>query len=556
MKYFPLLIMTLLVHLAQAQLPVESLSPRLKYHVYYLADDSLQGRQTGSVGEQKAANYLIKNFMELGLQPAGDKGNWRQAFTFTGRQEFGKENSLQIDGKKQKWLTAWFTLPQSATGLVKGDLVKVGFGITNKELGHDDYASQKDLAGKILLVQLNSPDGNNPHGKFGADAQIDRKLRLAAEKGAIGVIFYPGSAEDVLPADQLDRRSQQLDLPAVCLRWDAWQALLSTDLKSATLQTQIIRHQITGNNVVAYLDRGAPYTIVYGAHYDHLGMAEYGSSLHAGAPAIHNGADDNASGTAGLIELARYFSKQPKAKYNYLFMAFSGEELGLLGSAYFAKNPTVDLSKVAAMLNMDMIGRLDPTTKQIGVNGVGTSPVWRALADSLAYGLKPKTTEAGTGASDHTSFYLQDIPVLHYFTGTHGDYHKPSDDADKINYDGMAEVVNYIIRMSNALETGEKLAFVKTSDADSRSAPRFKVTLGIMPDYFYEGRGIKVDGVTAGRPADKAGVLKGDLLLELGDYELADMQAYMQALAAFNKGNSTKIKLIRGTETLELNLTF
>jgi hypothetical protein len=440
--------------------------------------------------------------------------------------------------------------------LVKGDLVKVGFGITNKELGHDDYASQKDLAGKILLVQLNSPDGNNPHGKFGADAQIDRKLRLAAEKGAIGVIFYPGSAEDVLPVDQLDRRSQQLDLPAVCLRWDAWQALLSTDLKSATFQTQIIRHQITGNNVVAYLDRGAPYTIVYGAHYDHLGMAEYGSSLHAGAPAIHNGADDNASGTAGLIELARYFSKQPKAKYNYLFMAFSGEELGLLGSAYFAKNPTVDLSKVAAMLNMDMIGRLDPTTKQIGVNGVGTSPVWRALADSLAYGLKPKTTEAGTGASDHTSFYLQDIPVLHYFTGTHGDYHKPSDDADKINYDGMAEVVNYIIRMSNALETGEKLAFIKTSDADSRSAPRFKVTLGIMPDYFYEGRGIKVDGVTAGRPADKAGVLKGDLLLELGDYELADMQAYMQALAAFNKGNSTKIKLIRGTETLELNLTF
>ena len=556
MKYFPLLIMTLLVHLAQAQLPVESLSPRLKYHVYYLADDSLQGRQTGSVGEQKAANYLIKNFMELGLQPAGDKGNWRQAFTFTGRQEFGKENSLQIDGKKQKWLTAWFTLPQSATGLVKGDLVKVGFGITNKELGHDDYASQKDLAGKILLVQLNSPDGNNPHGKFGADAQIDRKLRLAAEKGAIGVIFYPGSAEDVLPADQLDRRSQQLDLPAVCLRWDAWQALLSTDLKNATFQTQIIRHQITGNNVVAYLDRGAPYTIVYGAHYDHLGMAEYGSSLHAGAPAIHNGADDNASGTAGLIELARYFSKQPKAKYNYLFMAFSGEELGLLGSAYFAKNPTVDLSKVAAMLNMDMIGRLDPTTKQIGVNGVGTSPVWRALTDSLAYGLKPKTTEAGTGASDNTSFYLQDIPVLHYFTGTHGDYHKPSDDADKINYDGMAEVVNYIIRMSNALETGEKLAFIKTSDADSRSAPRFKVTLGIMPDYFYEGRGIKVDGVTAGRPADKAGVLKGDLLLELGDYELADMQAYMQALAAFNKGNSTKIKLIRGTETLELNLTF
>lgn len=557
MKALPLLLAVFgMLSTAKAQIPVQSLAPRLQYQVFYLADDSLQGRQTGSVGEQKAANYLIQQFKTLGLQPAGDQGSWKQAFTFTGKQEFGKANELLLDGKKQRWLTHWFTLPLSGSGQVQAEVVDLGFGISNAALGHDDYADKKNLEGKIFLIRLNSPDGNNPHGKFGADAALDRKIKLAASHGAKAVVFYPSSAEDVLPADQLDRRTQQLELPAVCLRWEAWQGFQEKGIKTISLKTQILRHTITGNNVVAYLDRGAPYTVVFGAHYDHLGLGEYGSSLHAGEPAIHNGADDNASGTAGLIELARYFSEQKQSKYNYLFMAFSGEELGLLGSAYFAKNPTMPLEKVAAMLNMDMIGRLDSSTRQLGVNGVGTSTIWKSLADSLAFGLAIKTTESGTGASDHTSFYLQDIPVLHFFTGTHGDYHKPSDDAHKLNYGGMAEVVNYIIRMTNALETGEKLPFVKTSDADSRSAPRFKVTLGIMPDYFYEGRGIKVDGVTAGRPASQAGVQKGDLLLQLGDYELADMQAYMQALAAFNKGDQTELKLMRDQEIVTLQLKF
>lgn len=503
-----------------------------------------------------AARYLIQQFSAMGLTPAGDDGSWLQGFRFTASQEYGPSNALELDGKKQSWLTAWFTLPLSGTGKQTAPVVQLGYGITNKELSHDDYAGRSDLAGKIFLIQLNSPDGNNPHGKFGADAQLDRKMKLAAEHGALGVIFYPGSAEDALPPDQLDRRTQQLELPAVCLRWSTWEQFQKAGVKTASLQTEIVRNQVTGHNVIAFADKGAAHTLVFGAHYDHLGWGEYGSSLHAGEPAIHNGADDNASGTAGLIELARYFSAQTNSAYNYLFMGFSGEELGLLGSAYFAKNPTVSLATVAGMINMDMIGRLDSTALQIGVNGVGTSPSWRPLLDSLKQDLKLKTTESGTGASDHTSFYLQDIPVLHFFTGTHSDYHKPSDKADKINYDGMAEVVNYIIRVANAVEGPQKLAFSKTTDADSRSAPRFKVTLGIMPDYFYEGRGIKVDGVTAGRPADKAGVQKGDLLLELGDYDIADMQAYMRALAAFNKGDTTKVKLIRGQETLELDLSF
>lgn len=539
-----------------AQIPTEALSSRLRYHVFYLADDSLAGRQTGSKGEHMAAAYLIKEFNEIGLQPAGDGGTWKQAFSFTGKQEFGKGNKLQIGRKKVIYGSNFFTLPQSGSAKVQGNLVDVGFGISNEALKHDDYAGKADLTGKIFLIQLNSPDGNNPHGAFGADASIEKKLKLAKEKGAVGVVFYPSNEKDALPDERLDRRTQQQTLPAVCLRWPSVNVLKKNMGKKVQLETQIIKHLVTGNNVIGYLDKGAKYTVVIGAHYDHLGHAEYGSSLHAGDPEIHNGADDNASGTAALIELARHFSKSNFSLYNFLFMGFSGEELGLLGSAYFAKNPTIPLESVAAMLNMDMVGKLDSQSRQLGVLGIGTSPVWSDLVASKADNLKIKTSASGTGASDHTSFYLKDIPVLHFFTGTHSDYHKPTDDAQKLNYQGMADVVNYIIRVIQGMDSGDKLVFSKTNDEDNRSAPRFKVTLGIMPDYFYEGRGIKVDGVTARRAADKAGVKQGDLLLEMGDFELADMQAYMRALASFEKGQKTTLKLIRGSEKLELSLEF
>jgi len=444
---------------------------------------------------------------------------------------------------------------------VKAKLQDVSYGISAPDLGHDDYAGQQNLTGKIALIRLNSPDGNNPHGKFGPHSPPARKIRLAFEKGALAVVFYPGSDEDVLPTGKPDRRTQSADIPAVCLTREAYLRLKPATGMPVQLHTGVEAMQVIGHNVVAFLDNRAAHTVVVGAHYDHLGDGTWGGSLQrdGNEPAIHNGADDNASGTAGLIELARYFisTPNPAAKgFNYLFMAFSGEELGLLGSAYFARNPTYPLKQVAVMINLDMIGRLDSQSRSIGVYGVGTSPIWRIRVDSLAGDLKPKTHESGSGASDHTSFYLQDIPVLHLFTGTHTDYHKPSDDAGKINYQGMAEVVNYVVRLVESIPAGEKPAFVRTTDSDRSSAPSFKVTLGIMPDYFYEGRGVRIDGVTPNRPAGRAGMLRGDLLLEMGSYETADMDAYMKALGAFSKGQTITARIMRGDQILELPVTF
>jgi hypothetical protein len=309
---------------------------------------------------------------------------------------------------------------------------------------------------------------------------------------------------------------------------------------------------ITGRNVVGFLDKKADKTIVIGAHFDHLGMGGSGS-LHRGDSAIHNGADDNASGTAALLALAKILTHEELSS-NVLFIAFSGEENGLWGSNYFVKNPTIDLASVNYMVNMDMVGRLNEE-KSLAVYGVGTSPSFPSILDPInSDSLKIVTTESGVGPSDHTSFYLQDLPVLHFFTGQHEDYHKPTDDSDKINYEGLVKVVRYISRVIDQLDSEPKLAFTKTKD--SSDSPRFTVSMGVVPDYMYDGKGMRVDGVSEGKPAQAAGLLKGDVVVQLGDSTIYDMMSYMRALSAFQKGDSTKVVIERSGQKVEALVKF
>ncbi len=315
----------------------------------------------------------------------------------------------------------------------------------------------------------------------------------------------------------------------------------------------------TAHNAVAYLDNKADKTIIIGAHFDHLGLGENGSSLDANPKGkIHNGADDNASGVAGVLELARYFSKNKiSEKSNFLFICFSGEELGLYGSKYFTEHPSIDLTRVNYMINMDMIGRLNPTTKSISVSGSGTSPVWETtLKNMTGTQLTIKTDSAGVGPSDHTSFYLKNIPVLHFFTGSHSDYHKPSDDWDKINYAGEKEVLDLIIAVIEKLDTEPQLAFLPTKNKSMSSSRSFKVTMGVMPSYTSDVAGLLVDGATDGKPAQKAGIQTGDIITKIGDFEIKDIQTYMDALGKFEKGQTVPVKIKRKSEELTLNVTF
>lgn len=312
------------------------------------------------------------------------------------------------------------------------------------------------------------------------------------------------------------------------------------------------------SNIIGFLDNRSGTTIVIGAHYDHLGTDGQGTSLDANPQnRIHNGADDNASGVAGVIELARYFSTNRRTENNnFLFICFSGEELGLLGSKHFTEHPTVDLRTVNFMINLDMVGRLNEQTKDLFISGTGTSPVWEPLIKKVKTELEIKTDSSGTGPSDHTSFYLKDIPVLHFFTGSHPDYHKPSDDIDKLNIEGQIQVLNVIIDMVENLDKRERIAFLQTRNRMQVSRASFKVTLGIMPDYSNEATGLKVDGVIEGKPAHIAGIKTGDIIMRLGDYPVKDIYAYMDALGKFEKGQTILVRIKRGNEEKDVQLTF
>ena len=312
-------------------------------------------------------------------------------------------------------------------------------------------------------------------------------------------------------------------------------------------------------NVIGLIDNKAKNTIIIGAHYDHLGLGNEGGSLDANPQdKIHNGADDNASGTAGVIELARFFQNNKiKENNNFIFICFSGEELGLFGSKYFIEHPTEDTARITYMINMDMIGRLDSATRSVSVSGTGTSPVWEGLLKQLSGStLSIKTDSAGMGPSDHSSFYLKRIPALHFFTGSHSDYHKPSDDADKINYAGEADVLNFIIRLIDQLDAQPKLAFLTTKNKSMGMARSFKVTMGIMPSYTSTAEGLQVDGVSEGKPAQKAGVKTGDVIIQMGDLVIKDITGYMEALGKFEKGQTVPVKVKRGSEIVSVNVTF
>ena len=319
----------------------------------------------------------------------------------------------------------------------------------------------------------------------------------------------------------------------------------------------------TGTNVIGYINNNSPGTVVLGAHYDHLGYGEDANSLFTGGSTqVHNGADDNASGTAALIELARLLKDSRAKKNNYLFIAFSGEEQGLYGSKYFTENPTVPLASVHYMINMDMVGRLDGAAHTMTVGGYGTSPAWgRAFAQSGRNALyqgpvRFRFDSSGTGPSDHTSFYRKDIPVLFYFTGLHPDYHRPSDDFEKINYNGTMHLVKHIQSLIESLDPQPKPAFTKTAEKQAGTAARFSVTLGIMPDYTFRGAGVRVDGVTEGRPAQQVGMQTGDVIVQLGDHPVTSLEAYMQALARFSKGDKTVVYFQRGNEKLSAPVQF
>ena len=522
----------------------KELTGYLKQHVYYLASDDLKGRRAGDPGEELAATYISSKFKEFGLVPRGDQGTYFQHFSINDGKGVGSSSRLTLNGNSLLPEKEFFPLPFSLAGKITGE--------ATPDLHENGQPWLFDLAESM------EENKSNPH--FDINNLLNEKIKLAKEKSAPALIFFCSSnAMDGYRFDSKDR-SETSPIPVAFITSEGVKKYIKN--ADATyrieLQTAIEPKTRKAKNVVGYVDNQSPLTVVIGAHFDHLGYGEDGNSMiRGGKPEIHNGADDNASGTAAMTELAATLKGKKYKHYNYLFLAFSAEELGLNGSKYFTENPTIPLGSVNYMINMDMVGRMNDSTKTITIGGFGTSPSWNQLLSSVKKkDFSIKYDSSGTGPSDHTSFYRKDIPVLFFFTGLHTDYHKPSDDAEKINYDGITQIVRFIQQMIENDKPAQKLVFTKTREQQTTTSARFSVSMGIMPDYSYGGNGVRVDGVTENRPAKKAGIAAGDIVKQLGDYKTSSVEAYMQALSKFKKGDKTTCVVVRGEKELSFEIVF
>ncbi|MDQ6610676.1 MAG: M28 family peptidase [Bacteroidota bacterium] len=519
----------------------------LKNHVEYLSSDNLEGRRTGTAGEKMAAEYIATQFEKAGLQPKGTNGFY-QKFDVAGGKEIGTATTLSINNTTLTPLQDFFPLIYSSNGSISA---RPSVSLL-----------EKDEPWFLNTGEMMRENKSNPH--FDLDEAVISKAKDAARKGATALFVYNLlKSDDALKFDAKER-TETVSIPVVYVSKEVAKKYFSDPTASLKIEATVAIKEIArnGTNVIGYIDNGASNTVVLGAHFDHLGYGEDHNSRYTGTDKqIHNGADDNASGTAALIELARIV-KGSKLKWsNYLFIAFSGEELGLFGSKYFTQNPTVDLSTINYMINMDMVGRLNDSSKTLTVGGYGTSPTWGELysgrASHLFAAAQYHFDSSGTGPSDHTSFYLKNIPVLFYFTGLHPDYHKPTDDFDKINYTGEAAIVKHIYSLLQATDKlHEKVLFTKTRETQTGTTARFSVTLGIMPDYTFNGTGVRADGVSDGKPAQKAGLVAGDIITAIGDYKTNSLESYMQTLGKFKNGDKTTVSYTRGGKPFVTNVEF
>ena len=592
-RFLQICVLLLVFTVAFAQSETGPSAAKLQQHVSYLASDALDGRRTGTAGANDAARYIAGEFARLGLRPATSgpatrrgsqvMARYLQSFPYVSGVELGKGNQFAIGPTRLTLSEEWTPLGFSTNANVTGSLVFVGFGIKASELNYDDYAGLP-VSGNIAVALPGTPDGDNPHGKFFRYVDVQWKAIAARDAGAKALVVISGATnfkDERLARLQYDNMAGNVGLPIIVLSQQAL-AKLGAELSFADLQrlaagkqqstvqplagpytltTDVVRKEVPAYNVVGVLEGSDPVAkrevIVIGAHYDHLGRGGSGS-LAERSGEIHHGADDNASGTAGMLELARLFASQrPRPKRTIVFIGFGGEEEGLLGSNYYVNHPFSPLTNTVAMINMDMIGRMKD--RKLVIGGVGTAKEWR---DIIAKGTADANrsfsltlNEDGFGPSDHSSFYGKQVPVLFFWTGTHTDYHKPSDTFDKINYTDEARILNLVAYIVRDVDSTEKRLTYTT--AKTEATPRtggFRVYLGTIPNYAESDDGLLIDGVREDSPAAKAGLKAGDRIIKIGTRDIKNVYDYTYALGEMKAGEEYVVEIIRGTDRLSLKI--
>jgi hypothetical protein len=553
-----------------------------KTHLRFLASDSLKGRYPATAESEVAAEYIRNEFKKAGLTLTEDGGF--QTFDIVTGIEPG-DNYFKAATLSAEPAVDFIPLPVSANSELTAGVSFVGYGLpADSASGRKSSYEGIDVYRKWVMVLQGSPEGKR-RIMPGSPASLSSKIRLAKKLDAAGLILVfdsQASPEDELTPLSYRRGSHQGDIPVIQIKRELANQILqiageypideqvkkikennqpvSFNTKvSISAKTELLYITKKARNVVGMLKGSDPELsdeyIIIGAHYDHLGKGEHGSrdSQHN---AIHYGADDNASGTAAVIETAEYFgTRKSRSKRSMIFIAFDAEEMGLLGSAYYADNAKIDISKTYAMINFDMIGRLSDEKPELVVNGTGTAEEFEDILES--YKKKTDIAQAfnpgGQGASDHSSFYRKDIPVLFFSTGGHDDYHTSRDTYDKINYGGMEELTEYTAELIEYLANRkESLTFKETGNKHQPQRMTLKVTLGVMPGFgATDVKGLRIDGISEGGPAEAAGLQKGDVIKKMGEYSIKDIYEYMEVLQKFEPGQEVELEYERD-ETLKI----
>jgi len=561
-------------------------------HVKYLASDDMKGRASGSPELDKAADYIASQFRSAGLRPMGDSNSFFQKFEVTTGATFGPKNDLELNGNKLKINDDFVPIVFSNTAAFDAPIVFVGYGITAPNLHYDDYEGV-NVRGKIAVVLRHEPqesDANSPFDgtNFTTHASFLNKAINAKQHGAQAVVFLSDlnhTDEQVGPATRT-LETDDIGIPSIHAKREAFinafkaagkdieaiQKKIDADLKPQSfdlpnsrirVSTDVVRTRKPVKNVVAAIPGSDPALknewVVIGAHYDHLGLGGRDSLAPSLVGQIHHGADDNASGTSGVLEIARLASKnKAQFKRSILFMTFAGEELGLLGSSYFVNHSTIPLNNVVGMINMDMIGRIN--NDRLFVGGVGTSPNFKEwLEDSnKSVHLQLDYSDSGYGSSDHTSFNSKKIPVLFFFSGLHSDYHKPSDTYDKINSNGAIKVLSLVYMMTSKMAAEPKrLEYVEVQQPrpPSGGGGGYGAYFGSVPDFRDDLKGVLFADVQNNSPAGKAGLKQGDLLVEFDGKPVENLYDFTYALRTKKVGDIVPVVVKRNGQDLKVNVT-
>ena len=549
----------------------------IKENIEFLASDSLKGRKSGEHGDFLAAEFIRSKFEAAGLELLYENGF--QDFNLVSSAELGQGNLLKVNGKEFVAEKDFLPYAFSANTTVESGVVFVGYGIEvdRDSLKWNDFEGA-DVSGKWMLVLQGDPDLDDPNSPFLEFSSERAKALKASDMNAAGIILVAGkqfSAKDELSSLFFDKNSSRYSIPVLQVtRQVADEMLAETGETVESLEEKIhntnkginlagkaqvevsvnvLLKETTTRNVVAMLP-GTDETlkdeyIVAGGHFDHLGMGGPGSGSRAvDTIAVHNGADDNASGVSAVIQLAEKFASEKANKRSIIFVAFGAEEMGLVGSKAFTAHPPVAAEKIVAMFNFDMVGRLDDKSNALSIGGTKTAKESEQILNDLNTGFELAFSGEGVGPSDHASFYLQNIPVFFISTGAHSDYHTPQDDAELINYEGAKSVMDYSFALvQEVANRNDKLTFQEAGSKYQRSrGGRFKVTLGIMPDYAgLEKRGMRVDAVTKGKPAYKGGIKKGDIITAIEGKKVGNIYDYMNRLQSLEAGQTITVDILR-----------